>query len=74
MGDNQTFEVTKKVGRKLKAAREKKNLSQAEVAEKADINANYYARIERGEVNPSLEIIHNIIKALGIKSSDILSF
>lgn len=35
---------------------------------------DYYARIERGEENPSLEIIKGLTTALKIKSSDILPF
>ena len=49
-------------------AREKKGLTQAEVAKKANLkNANYYAVIERGGVNTSYENIENIAKVLGIK-------
>ena len=62
------------IGRRLKKAREKRNLTQADVATKAGLNTNYYACIERGEVNASVEKLHNIIKVLRIKSSDILPF
>lgn len=61
-------------GKRLRKAREKRNLTQADVAEKAGMNTNYYACIERGEVNASLEKLHNICKVLKIKSSDILPF
>lgn len=47
-------------------------MTQADVATAADLNANYYARIERGEENPSFEKIQSIMKALGIKSLDLL--
>lgn len=59
------------VGNKLKEVREKKNLTQAELAKEAGITINYYAMIERGEVNPSLDKLHKIIKALKVKWSDI---
>jgi transcriptional regulator with XRE-family HTH domain len=62
------------IGKKIKALREKKNLTQAEVAEKAGIHPNYYARVERGEVDARTNIIQKIAKALGVKSSDILPF
>jgi len=62
------------IGKKVKAVRENKKLTQAEVAEKAGIHVNYYARLERGEVNPSSEIIGKIAKAFGVKSSSILPF
>lgn len=63
-----------KIGKKLKEARQELGLKQSDVAKKAGINSNYYARIERDEVNPSLKIFQNILKILKVKSSDILSF
>ena len=54
--------------------REKKNFTQADVAQKAGINKNYYAKLEREEENPSAEVLLKIAKALGLKSSDILPF
>lgn len=62
------------LGKKIRKARHKKGLTQAQVADKAGIHVNYFARIERGEENPSFEVIENIAKALGVKSSDILPF
>ena len=54
-------------GKKSKEAREKKKLTQAEVAQKVGLNTNYYAVIERGEVTTSIENIEKICKALGIR-------
>lgn len=52
----------------FKEAREKKGLTQAEVAKKAGLKStNYYAVIERGEVNTSYENIKKIAEVLGIK-------
>ena len=51
----------------FKTAREKKGLTQAEVAEKAEVHFNYYARIERAEVAARGDILNKIAKALGIK-------
>lgn len=62
------------MGQKLKEIRQRKIMTQAEVATKANITINYYARIERGEENPSLEVLKGLVKALKIKSSDILPF
>ncbi|MFH1959364.1 MAG: helix-turn-helix transcriptional regulator [Patescibacteria group bacterium] len=55
-----------KLAKILKDAREKAGLTQAEVAEKAGIHFNYYARVERGEVTPRVDIVENIAKALKI--------
>ena len=63
-----------KIGKKLKEARKKLGLKQSDVAEKADISVNYYARIERNEENPTLETLERVLKALKLKSSDVLSF
>ena len=57
----------KELANKLREAREKKKLTQVEVAKKADLNTNYYAVIERGEVNPKVETLIRILEALGIK-------
>ncbi len=59
-------------GEKLKQAREKKEMSQAQVALLVQIHSNYYARIERGDANPSLDILLKIAKALGIQASKTL--
>lgn len=60
--------IFKDLGKKLRAFREKAGLTQAEVAKSTDISVNYYARIERGEENPTYEVLHQIKKALKIKS------
>jgi len=63
-----------KIGNELKIARKKLKLKQSDVAKKADISVNYYARIERDEENPTLETVEKIFKALKVKSTDILPF
>lgn len=63
-----------KIGKKLKDARKKLGLKQSDVAEKADISVNYYARIERNEENPTLETLERVLKALKLKSADVLPF
>lgn len=66
--------TTQKIAAELKQARLQKNLTQAGLADKASINPNYYAKVERGELKPSIETLEKIIKALGLKSSDIFPF
>lgn len=63
-----------KIGKKLKSLRKQHELTQVELAKKANISSNYYSRIERDEENPSLEVLKDIAKALKVKSSDILDF
>lgn len=65
----------KKIGKKIKEARLKKGLTQADVAKKAGMGTNRYAIVERGEAeNITLNKLEKIVKALGIKGSDAISF
>ena len=63
--------VRKQIGNNIKAIREKKNLTQEDVAKAAGILSNYYAKIERGEIGTAPEKLQKIIKALKVKASDI---
>jgi transcriptional regulator with XRE-family HTH domain len=66
--------IKQEVGQNISKARKQRKQKQADVAEAAGLNASYYGKIERGLVNPSLEKIYRIIKALEIKSSDVFPF
>jgi len=61
----------KALGEKLRKAREAAKLTQQEVATAADVHVNFYARIERGEENPSFEKLQAIMKALNIPSLEL---
>jgi transcriptional regulator with XRE-family HTH domain len=64
--------MRKALGEKLRGIREAAHLTQKEVAEAAGVHVNYYARIERGEENPTYDKLQDIKKALKIKSLDLL--
>jgi transcriptional regulator with XRE-family HTH domain len=66
--------ITSHIGRQLQSVRQQKGITQAEVAKHAGTNTNYYAKLERGEAVPSLKMLEKVVKALGIKSSDVLPF
>lgn len=59
------------LGDKLRTARRKRGLTQVEVAEEAGIHANYYSKIERGEINTTFDKLMAIKRALKIKSSEV---
>jgi transcriptional regulator with XRE-family HTH domain len=61
----------KELGDKMLKARETAGLTQAQVADKSGVHVNFYARVERGEENPSFEKLQSIMKALNIKSLDL---
>lgn len=68
------MELQKKIGENLRKIREQKGFTQATVATAANINTNYYAKVERGEANASTEMLEKLAKVLKVKSSDIFPF
>lgn len=66
--------TTRKVAKKLKSLRLDRDLTQADIAQKAKMSTNYYAKIERGEVRPSVDIYERLAKALKVTASDIFPF
>lgn len=56
---------TERVGYAIRIARTTREWTQAELAERAELSANYVARLERGELGPSLWVAHKLAMALG---------
>lgn len=54
------------IAKQVKEARDKKKLTQEEVAKEAEISVTYYAMIERAEANANSDILGRIGKVLGI--------
>lgn len=55
---------THAVGEAIRRARQERGWTQVELAEKADLSSNYVARLERGEVGPSLFVAQKLCEAL----------
>ncbi|WP_439328520.1 Bsp6I family type II restriction endonuclease [Lonepinella sp. BR2357] len=62
-----------KLGRFIKKLRDKNHLTQAELAEKADISINYVGDIENARKSISLEKLSVISKALGFRVDHLLN-
>jgi transcriptional regulator with XRE-family HTH domain len=60
-----------KFGQKIRQERLKQNLSQEELAEKANLHRTYVGMIERAEKNITLINIEKIANALGVSISDL---
>jgi len=69
-----TDATTTKIAKRLRAVRVERGLTQVQVAEKADLNTNYYAKIERGEIRPSIATYEKLAKVLKITSSELFPF
>ena len=55
----------KRIGRNVRAFREKRGWSQEQMAEMADVHDRTIGKIERGELNFSVIILIKICKAFG---------
>lgn len=62
---------TKYIGRRIKAARERKGLTQEQLAEMVDLSPMHISVLERGAKPPKLETLINIANALGV-TADVL--
>ncbi len=63
-----------KFGRKIRAEREKRKLSQEKLGEKADVHRTYVGMIERGEKNITLLNIEKFAAALDLQLKQLMDF
>jgi transcriptional regulator with XRE-family HTH domain len=66
-----SYKVNLELGKRVRRLRNKLDLSQEELAEKAGIHRTYMGKIERGESNPPLHTVSKIAKALKVEMSDL---
>ena len=59
------------LGQAIRKHREQLDLTQEELAEKAEVHRTYLADIERGTRNPSIESIRRVAYALRIPISEL---
>lgn len=64
--------LAKSFGEKFKLKRKETGLSQDEVALQSGIDRSYIGRIERGEVNISLEKVYLLAEVLNCKAMELL--
>lgn len=63
----------KVIGRNIRLARAKANLTQEQTAEKLKISQLHFGRLERGERPASLEQLANIAQVLHVPTSELLN-
>ncbi|MGD8373935.1 MAG: helix-turn-helix transcriptional regulator [Candidatus Woesebacteria bacterium] len=59
-------------GKRVRELRKERGLSQVELASKVGIDRSYMGFLERGERNPSLEMIAKIAEALSVTPDELL--
>lgn len=64
---------SKSIGRSIKSARVRSNLTQEQLAERSDLSPGYISQIEAGRKCASLPAIAKIADALGTLPSELLS-
>lgn len=62
----------KRLGERIIDERNKKKLSQEQLALLSDIDRTYLARMEEGKANPSVKILNKIAKTLRIRLNNLL--
>lgn len=60
------------VGIAIREGRKTHGWTQAILAERAELSPNYVARLERGELGPSLRVAQRLCRALGITLESIV--
>lgn len=65
-------ELTIQFGQLVRKYRKEKNMSQEQLALLCNMDRSYLGRIERGEVNPTLEKIYELATALDVGAKYLL--
>jgi len=59
-------DYAKLIGENIRTLRRDRGLSQEQLALRAEINASYMGQVERGEKNPTIDVLGKISQALQI--------
>ncbi len=65
-------QITKKICLKIKLERMKRNFSQEQLAEMADLSRNAIGKIERAEVSPTIESLEKIANAFNMDFAQLI--
>jgi len=65
--------INTKLGKKIRELRQKKNLSQEELADLSGFHRTYIGMVERAEKNITLKNLEKLADALGIDIKELLS-
>lgn len=59
------------LGQNIRQLRKESRLTQEDIADKARLNSSYYGRIERGEINVTIETLSAIAQALNVDTTEL---
>ncbi|MFD2116540.1 helix-turn-helix domain-containing protein [Paenibacillus yanchengensis] len=66
-------DIVKLIGENIRTIRKAQGLSQEQLALRADINASYMGQVERGEKNPTIDVLNKIASALHRPLSELVT-
>jgi transcriptional regulator with XRE-family HTH domain len=61
-----------RIAMRIKALRDKRQMSQEDLAERAGISRGYLARLETGRHDPTITTLEKLAKALHVKVTELL--
>ena len=71
---NKNETVAMLLGRRIRSLRTAKGWTQQELGDHAEVNYKFIGEIERGQQNPSLNILAKLAAALSVDLSDLFRF
>jgi transcriptional regulator with XRE-family HTH domain len=63
-----------RLGRRIQRLRKARGYTQEQLAEAIDINAKYLSSVERGEENPTLDLLLRLSKGLQVELPELFQF
>lgn len=67
-------ELRLQLGERVKYFRQLSRLTQAQLAEKADLSVNYVSEIETGMASPTLKTLLKLAQALNVEIEELFNF
>lgn len=62
------------IGDRIRNLRKDRGLNQEELAHRANVHFTYIGKLERGELNVTIESLDNVMKALDVPLDDLFRF
>ncbi|MEK3881748.1 helix-turn-helix transcriptional regulator [Paenibacillus sp. PL2-23] len=66
-------DIVQRVGENIRILRKAKGLSQEQLALRSDINASYMGQIERGDKNPTIDVLGKVAAALNTPLEELVN-
>ena len=72
MGIAKDKTLLRALGRRIRTARKRRNLTQEALADRSGLQRRFVIQLEMGEGNPTYLTLHNLAKALRVSPEDLI--